>query len=429
MFWRNKYKDKIVSAEDAVNKIKSGDRVVIGHAVGEPSYLIDKMVENYKAYRNVEIVHMVAMGESKYAKKEMDGYFRHNSLFVGSTTRKAVLEGRADYTPVFFSEIPSLFKRDLKVDVAMIQVSSPDSHGFCSYGVSVDYTKPASECAKIVIAQINDNMPRTLGDSFIHLEDIDYIVEYNAPIIELPQPKIGEIEKEIGRNCATLINNGDTLQLGIGAIPDAVLYFLKDKKDLGIHSEMFSDGVVDLAKAGVINNEKKTYLKGKFVATFLMGSKKLYDFVDNNPAIEMRTVDIVNDPIEIMKNENIVSINSCVQVDLMGQVVSDSIGYTQISGVGGQVDFIRGANMAKNGRAIIAMSSTVNEKISKIVPIIDEGSAITTSRNDVDYIVTEYGIAKLKGKNLRERAESLIKIAHPKFREVLEKSYNEKYGL
>ncbi|WP_042679346.1 acetyl-CoA hydrolase/transferase family protein [Anaerosalibacter massiliensis] len=429
MEWRKIYDSKLVTPEEAVNQIKSGDRVVVGHAVGEPQTLIDAMVENKDCYEDVEIVHMVAMGKSKYVEKGMEKHFRHNSLFVGSTTREAVKEGRADYIPVFFSEIPSLFRELLPVDVALIQVSSPDEHGYCSFGVSVDYTKEACKRAKLVIVQVNKHMPRTLGDCFIHVSEMDFIVEKDEPIIELIPPKIGKIEKEIGRHCASLINDGDTLQLGIGGIPDAVLSCLYDKKDLGIHSEMFSDGVVDLVNAGVINNSKKTYFKNKMVATFLMGTKKLYDFVNNNPMVEMRSADFVNNPVEIMKNDNIVCINSCVQVDLMGQVVSDSIGSMQISGVGGQVDFVRGASMSKNGKSIIAMSSTVKGKVSKIVPVIDKGAAVTTSRNDVDYIVTEYGIARLKGKNLRQRAEALIEIAHPDFRQELREAYLNKYNI
>lgn len=429
MQWRVLYREKLVSGEEAVKNIRSGNRVVVGHAAGEPSYLIKKMVENKNEYKNVEIVHMVPMGKSEYLDKGMEKHFRHNALFVGGGSRKAVEEGRADFTPIFFYEVPKLFNSTLKVDVALVQVSKMDEHGYCSYGVSVDYTKGACESAKIVIAQVNKNMPRTMGDSFIHISDIDYIVEHDEPIIELPIPKIGKVEEAIGKHCASLIKDGDTLQLGIGAIPDAVLSCLKDKKDLGIHSEMFSDGVIELIERGVINNKKKSFKKDKLVVTFLMGTKRLYDFVDNNPAIEMGSVDFVNDPKVIMNNDNLVCINSCIQVDLMGQVVSDSIGSTQISGVGGQVDFIRGASMAKNGRSIIAMPSSVRGETSKIVALIDEGAAVTTSRNDVDYVITEYGIAKLKGKTLRERAESLIEIAHPKFREELKKEYNKKFKM
>ncbi|MBV7273333.1 acetyl-CoA hydrolase/transferase family protein [Clostridium sp. PL3] len=429
MDWEDTYKSKLVSAEEAVSKIKSNDRVVVGHAVGEPSELIDAMVENKESYKNVELVHMVAMGKSEYAKEGMEKYFHVNSIFVGASTREAIAAGRGDFTTCFFYEVPRLFKDGyMPVDVALIQVSKPDKHGYCSFGVSNDYTKPAAECAKLVIAEVNENMPRTMGDSFIHVSDIDYIVKTSHPIIELKPPKIGEVEKSIGKNCASLIEDGSTLQLGIGAIPDAVLLFLKDKKDLGIHSEMISDGVVELVEAGVITNSKKTLHPGKIVVTFLMGTKRLYDFVNDNPMVETYPVDYVNDPTVVMKNSKMISINSCVQVDLMGQVCSESIGMKQISGVGGQVDFVRGASMCRDGKSIIAIPSTAAKgKVSRIVPLLDEGSAVTTSRNDVDYVVTEYGIASLKGKTLKERAKALINIAHPDFRESLIKEFNDRF--
>lgn len=431
MSWETIYQNKLTTAEKAVDFIKSGERVVIGHACGEPTYLVDTMVAKAEQYENVEIVHMVAMGKAGYAQPGMEKHFRHNALFVGGTTRKAVQEGRGDYTPCFFYRIPSLFTNgSLPVDVAMVQATAPDKDGNMSLGISIDYSLPAARAAKKVIVQVNNELPRTGGDSTINVSDenIVAIVEHDAPIIELAPPKIGEVEKAIGANCAKLINDGDTLQLGIGAIPDAVLLFLKEKKDLGIHSEMFSDGVVELAEAGVINNSKKTTHVGKYVANFLMGTKRLYDFVNNNPDVEMYPVDYVNNPVVVGKEDNIVSINSCVQIDLMGQAASESIGYTQISGVGGQVDFIRGAAMAKNGRAILAFPSTAAKgTVSKIVPLLDEGAAVTTSRNDVDYAITEYGIAKLSGKTLKERAHALIEIAHPNFRDDLKKVYEERF--
>lgn len=415
--WRNVYQDKIVTAQAAVKKIKAGDRVVTGHACGEPTALVNALVDRAAELSNVEIVHMVAMGPAKYAQPEMKDSFRHNALFVGGSTRKAVEEKRADFTPCFFSEIPRLFTENLlPVDVALIQVTPPDEAGFCSYGVSADYTKPAAECARLVIAQINNSVPRT-GGAKIHLDAIHYLVEQDEPLIELPPPKIGDIEKAIGENVARLIPDGATLQLGIGAIPDAVLLFLKDKKDLGIHSEMFSDGVVVLAEAGVITNRKKTINAGKFMATFLMGTRKLYDFVNNNPAVEMQSVDYINDPCIIGQHENMISINSALQVDLMGQVNAEMIGSKQFSGVGGQVDFIRGASRSKNGRSIIALPATAaGGKISRIACELDKGAAVTTTRNDVHYVVTEYGIAELRGKSLRERAKALIDISHPDFR-------------
>ncbi|MBU3190947.1 4-hydroxybutyrate CoA-transferase [Clostridium bowmanii] len=423
------YKSKVVTAAQAVGKIKSGNRIVAGHACGEPTEVIAAMVANCEAYENVEIVHMVAMSSSEYAKPGMEVHFRHNSLFVGGNTREAVSSGRADFTPCYFSEVPSLFKGNLPVDVALIQVSTPDEHGYCSFGVSNDYTKPAAECAKLVIAEVNNRMPRTMGDSFIHVSEIDYIVEVSHQIIELQPPKIGDVEKAIGQHCASLIEDGSTLQLGIGAIPDAVLLFLRDKKDLGIHSEMISDGVVELVEAGVVTNKAKTIHPGKIVVTFLMGTQRLYDFVNNNPMVEMYPVDYVNDPTVIMKNSKMISINSCVQVDLMGQVASESVGLKQISGVGGQVDFVRGSNMCEDGKSIMAMASTAAKgTISKIVPLLAEGSAVTTGRNDVNYVVTEYGIAQLKGKSLKDRARALINIAHPNFKNELIREFQKRFS-
>lgn len=428
MDWKTWYQEHLCTAQEAVRRIRSGDRVVVAHATGEPSHLLDAMVENAAQYQGVEIVHMVAMGKAEYCKPEHDKNFHHNSFFLGATTRAAASEGRADFTPVYFSEIPSLLREELHPNVALIQVSPPDEHGYCSLGVSVDYTKTAAECADLVIAQVNQQMPRTLGDSFLHVTQLDCIVETDLPVIELAPPKISDVERAIGQNVAQLVRDGDTLQLGIGAIPDAVLLFLKEKNDLGIHTEMFSDGVVELAEAGVITNKKKTLHQGQSVATFLMGTRRLYDYVDNNPAVAMYPVQYVNDPYVIAKNDNLVSINSCVQIDMMGQVVSTSVGLRQISGVGGQIDFVRGANMSKGGRAIMAMPSTTGHgKISKIVPFLDQGSAVTTSRNDVNYVVTEYGIAQLRGKSLRQRAEELIAIAHPDFREELRAEFRRRY--
>lgn len=423
------YKHKIISASEAAALIPSHSRVVLGHAAATPLTVIQAMAYEKEKYEDVEIVHMLSLGGAEYTREDMAGHFRHNALFVGGNTRKALERGQGDYTPSFFYEVPQLFKENhLPVDVALIQVSEPDEKGLCSFGLSCDYTSTAAKCAKLVIAEMNPNMPRVFGDNFIHVDDIHHIVPCDYPIPEINPPSIGDVERAIGENCAKLISDGDTLQLGIGAIPDAVLLFLKDKKDLGIHTEMFSDGVLELVKLGVINNSKKTLYPGKMIATFLMGTKNLYDFVHNNPNVQLHPVDYVNHPAIIMRNDNLVSINSCLQVDFMGQVSSESIGLKQFSGVGGQVDYVRGASMAKGGRSIIAMPSTAaKETLSRIVPFLDDGSAVTTSRNDVHYVVTEYGVAKLKGKTLRERAKALIDIAHPKFRDELLTAYNKRF--
>lgn len=428
MTWKTWYKEHLSTPAQAVQQIKSGQRVVVAHACGEPSIILDALVANADQYENVEIIHMVAMGKAAYCQPQYDKNFHHNAFFLGGSTRAAAAEGRVDFTPVYFSEIPSLLREDLRPNVTLLQCSPPDAHGYVSLGVSVDYTKPAAEASDLVIAQVNQNMPRTLGDSFLHVTQIGCLVEADTPVIELAPPKIGDVERAIGENVASLVRDGDTLQLGIGAIPDAVLLFLKEKNDLGIHTEMFSDGVVELVEAGVITNKAKTLHRGQSVATFLMGTRRLYDYVNNNPAVAMYPVDYVNDPYVIGQNDNLVSINSCVQVDIMGQVVSTSAGLRQISGVGGQVDFVRGANLSKGGRAIMAMPSTTGKgKISKIVPFLDQGSAVTTTRNEVNYVITEYGIAKLKGKSLRQRAEALIRIAHPDFRDELTAEFRRRY--
>ena len=428
MDWHEYYKSHLTTAEEAVKLIKSGDRIILEHACGEPTVLVDAMVANAEAYTDVEIVHMLPMTESPYCAPGMEAHFRYNPIFAGGSTRKAINEGRADFTPVFFRDFPRMIRTALIPDVALIHVSAPDEHGWCSYGVNVDYTKAGAESATTVIAQVNPQMPRTLGDTMIHVTQMEAIVEVDLPVIYLPPPHLGEVEMGIGENCASLIKDGDTLQLGIGAIPDAVLRFLTDKKDLGIHSEMFSDGVLELIEKGVITNSKKTYHPGQCVVTFLMGTQKLYDYADNNPGVYMAPVDYTNNPVVIAKNDNLVSINSCVEVDLQGQVVSSSAGLKQISGVGGQVDFVEGAALSKGGRSIMAISSMAKGGISRIVPVIDSGSAVTTTRDQVDYIVTEYGVAHLWGKTLRERAKALIAIAHPDVRDSLNEEYERRYG-
>ena len=427
--WKAIYASKLTTADEAVRQIPNGSRVFFGHAANEPPVLVDALVRNYEQYKDVEIVHWVPMGKGEYCVPKMKGHLRHNAMFVGPATRKAVQEGRADYTPFFYHQSTRFFSDGtFPIDVAMVSVTPPDKHGYVSLGVSVGGTRPACLNAKMVIAQVNDQMPRTMGESFLHVSQLTYCVEASTPLPELGGGTIDEVTDAIGRNVASLVEDGSTLQLGIGTIPDAVLKYLGDKKDLGIHSEMFSDGVVELVEAGNITNQKKTLHRGKSVATFLMGTRRLYDYVDNNPAVAMYPVQYVNDPYVIAQNDNLVSINSCVQIDIMGQVVSTSAGLRQISGVGGQIDFVRGANMSKGGRAIMAMPSTTGGgKIAKIVPFLDQGSAVTTSRNDVNYVVTEYGIAQLRGKNLRQRAEELIAIAHPDFRDELRAEFRRRY--
>jgi 4-hydroxybutyrate CoA-transferase len=428
--WQDIYKKRVTTASEAVKHIKSGNRVVVGHATGSPELLLKAMVDNRDAYKDVEIVHMVSMGQSEYCLPEGSCSFIHNSLFAGGTTRKAIHDGRAVFTPSHFSQIPRLFtEKFLPVDVVLCMVSPPDEHGYCSFGVSVDYTKPAAESAALVIAEVTPNMPRTLGDSFIHVSRIDHIVECDSKPIIMKPPTITDLDEKIGSYCAELIKDGDCLQLGIGAMPDSILGFLKHKKDLGIHTEMFSDGVVDLVEAGVITCAKKNFHPGKMVATFFMGTEKLYKFVHNNPMVQMFTVDYTNNPAIIAQNDNMVSVNSSLQVDLTGQAASESIGFKQFSGTGGQADFIRGASWSRGGRSILAFHSTAaGGKISRIAAHLDEGSIVTTTRTDIHYIVTEYGIANLRGKSMPERAKALISIAHPDFRDGLEAEFRRIYN-
>ncbi len=430
MDWKSEYDRKRTTAAEALACVKSSDRVVIGHACGEPLALVDALVARAGDLRDVEISHMVAMAKSAYCRPEYAESFFHNSLFVGASAREAVNSGRGDYVPVFFHQLAKLFSEGyLPPDVALIQVSPPDKHGLCSFGISVDYTKPAALASKIVVAQVNRHMPRTHGDSFIHVSKIDHVVEADIPLVELAPPAIGPVEEAIGRNIAGLVADGACLQLGIGAIPDAVLLFLHEKNELGIHSEMFSDGVVTLYEQGVITNQHKTVHPGKMVANFLMGTRRLYDFVDDNPLVNMFPASYVNDPYVIGQNDDVVAINSALEIDLQGQVAADTIGPLQYSGIGGQVDFMRGAARSKGGKAIIALSATAkNGTVSRIAPCLAAGAAVTTMRADVDYVVTEFGVAHLRGKNLRERARALIDIAHPDFREQIKEEAARLYG-
>jgi 4-hydroxybutyrate CoA-transferase len=396
-------------------------------AAGEPNYLIDAMVKNAKAYRNVEIVHVLSLGKCEYTKSEYVDNFRTNAFFFSPGSRNASAERHVDYTPIHFHQIPDCLRYRLPLDVFMIQVSPPDAQGWCSTGVACDYTHTAAtEITKKIIAQVNANMPRTSGQTLIHVSKFACIVEHNDPIAELPQAHVGAVEEAIGRHVATLVRDGDCLQLGIGGIPDAVVQALGDKNDLGLHTEMFSDTTVDFLKNGVFNNTRKNFHPYRSVATFLMGTRKLYDYVDNNPAVEMLPVQYVNDPRIACQNDNLVSINSCLQVDLTGQVAADAIGWRLISGAGGQVDFVRAAAMSRGGRSIMTLPST-SRGVSKIVPFLDEGGTVTTSRFDVDYVVTEFGVAKLKWETARDRARNLINIAHLDSRPALIEAYERRF--
>lgn len=430
MDWRTYYKEHTMKPEDAVSVIKDGDRVVFGHAVGEPIIFQRTMAQMAQQFHNVEVAHMVYLGSGEYLQPGMEDHFRHNALFVGGPARKAIAENRADYTPAFFSDVPHMFRNgELPVDVFAFTCSPPDERGYVSIGLSCDYGWQAAKSAKTVIAEVNPNMPRTFGESFIHVTDIDGFLLSWEPLPEAKPPRITEEDKKIGKYIADLVHDGDCLQLGIGAVPDAVCSFLGDKKNLGLHSEMFSDGVLPLFEKGAINGSCKQRDVGRACVTFLMGSRKLYDFVNNNPMIQMMPVDVCNNPAIISQNDNVVSINSCVQVDLQGQVCAEAIGLKQISGIGGQMDFVRGANLSKGGRSIIALHSTTkDESESKIVTTITTGGPVTTSRCDVNYIVTEYGVAQLRGQTLRERAKRLIAIAHPKFRAELAEEYAKRFG-
>ncbi|RCK75869.1 MAG: 4-hydroxybutyrate coenzyme A transferase [Ignavibacteriae bacterium] len=428
MRWLEKFKSKIKTLQEAVSLIQSGDRVYVHPGCATPELLVEAMVDRGNALKNVEVIHILTLGKTRYVEPQYEGHFRHNALFIGKNVRSAVHDGRADWTPVFLSEIPHLFhSKKLPIDVALIHISPPDEHGFCSFGVGVDCTKAATEVAKKIIAQINPKMPRALGDSFIHVDKLTACVEVDTPIKELPQvesditQKEAEVFKKIGENIANIIDDGSTLQLGIGAIPDAVLSFLHNKKHLGIHTEMFSDGIIKLIEEGVITNEKKTLHPGKVIASFVLGTKTLFEFLDDNPIFEFHPTQYVNDPFIIAKNDNMVAINSAIQVDLTGQVCADSMGTKFYSGFGGQLDFIRGASRSEGGKPIIALPSTAkNDTISRIATQLTPGAGVTTTRGDVHFVVTEYGVADLYGKTVRERVQELIKIAHPNFREELE---------
>jgi 4-hydroxybutyrate CoA-transferase len=419
---------KTVDAAEAVQAIRSGDRVFVHTAVAAPQRLIAAMTERSGEVRDVEVVHLHTEGAAPYALPEHSGSFHANAFFVGANLRGAIASGEADYIPIFLSEVPALFARGiLPLDVALVQVSPPDRHGFCTLGVSVDVSRAAVQAARVVIAELNPHMPRTHGDGLLHMDEIDYAVEVDYPLHEHPRPELTEVERAIGRNVAALIDDGATMQMGIGAIPDAVLAALDGHRDLGVHTEMFSDGVIELVQRGIITGERKRVHPGKLVSSFLMGTRRLYDFVDDNPLVAMLVANYVNDTAVIRRNPQVTAINSAIEVDITGQVVADSIGTRQYSGVGGQMDFIRGASLSEGGKPIIALPSTTGRGESRIVPLLRPGAGVVTTRAHVHYIVTEFGAAFLYGKNLRQRARALISIAHPDHRDALERAAVERF--
>jgi len=419
---------EIVSAEKAAGYVKSGDRVFIQGAAMTPTFLIDALCERHANLDKVELIHLHTEGQANYAKDPCNRSFKINSCFVGGNVRSAVNNGNGDYIPIFLSEVHLLFKRDiLPLDVALIQVSPPDKHGYCSLGTSIDVTLAAIESAKIVIAQVNPQVPRTHGDGIIHVERIDYAVEADVPVFSTTLNEPSEVEKSVGKHVAELVEDGATLQMGIGGIPNVVLANLTGHKRLGIHTEMFSDGILPLVKSGVITGENKKVEPGKIVSCFAVGSKELYDFMDDNPVIHMKEAAYTNDTAIIRKNPKVTAINSAIEIDLTGQVCADTIGGYQFSGVGGQMDFIRGASLSPGGKAIIAMPSMTSKGQTKIVPFLKQGAGITTTRAHVHYVVTEYGAVDLFGKNLKQRAHALISIAHPDHREQLEREAFERF--
>ncbi len=431
MSWMRTYKSRVTTAEQAVQAIKSGDRIFLTGNCSVPRKLLRALVDRALELENVEICHALTLGSSDYVAPEMEGHIRANSLFIGPNVRRAVQEGRADFTPVLLSEFTLLFQQGiLPLDVAFVHLSPPDEHGFCSYGIETGLTKTPAESARIIIAEVNAEMPRCLGDSFIHVSRLDYIVPVNYPLLELPMTEGGlsDVHVKIGEYIAELIPHGATMQMGIGAIPDAVLNFLQDKRDLGIHTELFSDSVIDMVEAGVITNARKTINVGKITAGFMLGTKRLYQWAHDNPLIELRRTEYINDPFVIAQNDRQVAINSAIEVDLTGQVCADSIGPKLYSGVGGQLDFIYGASRSRGGVPIIALPATATVKgqeVSRIVPMLKPGAGVVTSRYHVHYVVTEHGVADLYGKTIRQRARALINVAAPQFRDELTRAAKE----
>jgi 4-hydroxybutyrate CoA-transferase len=426
------YQTRTVTADEAVRKIQSGQRIFLTGNCSTPKEVLSALVRHAPNLRNVEICQALSVGAADYVGPEMEGHLRVNTMFISANIRSAVQAGRADFTPVLLSEFPLLFKnRVLPLDVALVHVSPPDEHGFCSFGIECGLTKSPAESAKVIIAEVNQQMPRTLGDSFIHVSRLNYIVpvDYILPEMKMGAEGPDEVTEKIAGHIAELIPDGATMQMGIGAIPDAVLKYLYNKKELGIHSELFSDGVMDLVDAGVVTNSRKTLHTGKIVAGFIIGTNRLYQWTDDNPLIELHPTEYVNDPFVIAQNERQVAINSAIEVDVTGQVCADSIGPKLYSGVGGQLDFIYGASRSKGGVPIIALPSTATLRdgtlISRIVVMLKQGAGVVTSRNHIRYVVTEYGVAELYGKSIRQRAQALIGIAHPNFREDLKKQASE----
>ncbi|MCP4539997.1 MAG: acetyl-CoA hydrolase/transferase family protein [Chloroflexi bacterium] len=424
MSWMKTYESRVTSAEKAIAAaVKSGDRIFLTGNCSVPQKLMEALVNRAPELENVEICHALTIGSSNYVAPEMEGHIRANSLFIGPNVRKAVQAGRADFTPVLLSEFTLLFKNGiLPLDVSFVNLSPPDEHGFCSYGIETGLTKSPTESAKIIIAELNENMPRCLGDSFIHVSRLDYIVPADYPLMELAmsEGELSDVHAKIGQFIAELIPDGATIQMGIGAIPDAVLNFLHDKRDLGVHTELFSDSVIDMVEAGVITNARKTLHPGKITAGFMIGTERIYKWAHDNPIIELHRSEYVNDPFVIAQNYQQVAINSAIEVDLTGQVCADSIGPKLYSGVGGQLDFIYGASRSEGGVPIIALPADAKGgTISRIVPMLKQGAGVVTSRYHVHYVVTEYGIAHLYGKTIRQRAQALINIAAPQFRDEL----------
>ena len=428
--WKSRYAKKLLTKEQAIHAIPPGGRILIGSGAAEPTTLVDALVEHGSHLVRTEVVHLLTLGGAPYVRPELAGRFRHAAFFIGPNVREAVQAGRADFIPIFLSEIPHLIRSQCcRIDVALLQVTPPDASGYVSLGVSVDIVRAAVDAAAVVIAEVNPAMPRTYGDSFVHVSELDGLVPVETPILELVAEPPDEVAFAIGQHVANLIPEGATLQTGIGKIPHAVLASLTGHRDLGIHTEMLSDSVIDLVEKGVITGRRKTLLPGKIVTSFVMGTRRLYDWVNENPAVELHPSDFTNDPLVIAKNDQMIAINSALAVDLTGQVAADTLGGRFFSGIGGQVDFTRGAARSRGGKPIIALPSTAQAgSVSRIQPLLEAGAGVVTSRGDVHFVVTEFGVADLWGKSIRERANALIQIAHPKFRaELTTAAHNRHY--